>query len=75
MRSRITLGRQPSASLGLRLNFNGSPHKMPTTIIATDRLILRSALPQDFEQLFSRVFADARVMQHLSGEPLEWEKS
>ena len=48
---------------------------MPTTVIATDRLILRSALPQDFEELFSRVFTDARVMQHLSGAPLDREKA
>ncbi|MES2958178.1 MAG: GNAT family N-acetyltransferase [Pseudomonadota bacterium] len=42
---------------------------MPTPIIVTNRLVLRSALPQDFEPLFSNVFSDEQVMLHLAGKP------
>ena len=48
---------------------------MPTSTLTTERLLLRSALPQDFEQLFSGIFADEEVMRHLSGVPLEAEKA
>jgi [ribosomal protein S5]-alanine N-acetyltransferase len=48
---------------------------MPTTIIATNRLLLRSALPQDFEPLFTRIFGDEQVMRHLRGAPMEREEA
>jgi [ribosomal protein S5]-alanine N-acetyltransferase len=51
------------------------PHEMPATVIATERLILRSALPQDFEPLFSSIFGDARVTQYLGGKPLGREEA
>jgi RimJ/RimL family protein N-acetyltransferase len=48
---------------------------MPTIIIATTRLLLRSALPQDFEPLFTRVVGDEQVMRHLRGAPMEREEA
>jgi ribosomal-protein-alanine N-acetyltransferase len=51
------------------------PSSMPTSIIVTDRLLLRSALPQDFEPLFMQVFSDAQVVQHLGGQVLARERA
>ncbi|MFZ6657774.1 GNAT family N-acetyltransferase [Undibacterium sp. TJN19] len=43
---------------------------MSTTIVTTDRLILRSAQASDFEPLFSTVFSDPVVMQYLSADQM-----
>jgi RimJ/RimL family protein N-acetyltransferase len=51
------------------------PVPMPKTVIVTERLILRSALPRDFEPLFDHIFDDPRVMQHLGGAPLGRERA
>jgi len=43
---------------------------MPTSVIATPRLLLRSTLQADFDQLFTLIFSDEEVMKHLTGSPL-----
>ena len=48
---------------------------MPRTVLATERLILRGALPRDFEPLFLTVFSDAEVMQHLSWGAMNREQA
>lgn len=44
---------------------------MQIPIIMTKRLALRAAMPNDFQHLFSKLFSDTQVMQHLRGEPLD----
>lgn len=44
---------------------------MSVTILSTERLVLRSAHPEDFEALLEGVFIDPDVMKYLSGLPLE----
>ena len=48
---------------------------MAVHVLVTERLILRSALPQDFEPLFAHVFSDPPVMQYLGGAPLSRERA
>lgn len=43
---------------------------MPRTVIETERLHLRGAIPEDFDPLFSLIFSDEHVMRNLSGLPL-----
>ena len=43
---------------------------MPSVILSTARLELRATEPEDFDLLFTNVFSDERVMEHLSGSPL-----
>lgn len=62
----------PSSGLafGESLKSNVRPQKMPTTIITTPRLLLRSTSQSDFDQLFTLIFSDGEVMKHLAGSPL-----
>jgi len=48
---------------------------MPTTIITTPRLLLRSTAQSDFDQLFTLIFSDEEVMKHLVGSPLTREQA
>lgn len=44
-------------------------------IISTPRLLLRGALPEDFDVLFATVFSDARVAEHLSGAAMSRDQA
>ena len=48
---------------------------MPTTVITTPRLLLRSTSQSDFDQLFALIFSDGQVMKHLTGSPLPREQA
>jgi ribosomal-protein-alanine N-acetyltransferase len=48
---------------------------MPSTVIQTERMLLRAVTPDDFDPLFSLVFSDEDVMQYLSGQPLKREQA
>jgi len=48
---------------------------MPTTVITTPRLLLRSTSQSDFDQLFALIFSDGQVMKHLTGSPLSREQA
>ena len=48
---------------------------MPTTVITTPRLLLRSTARSDFDQLFTLIFSDEQVMRHLTGSPLPREQA
>ncbi len=48
---------------------------MTANVIVTERLILRSATPEDFEPLFECIFSDLEVVKHLSGMPLSRDRA
>jgi len=48
---------------------------MPTTVITTPRLLLRSTSQSDFDQLFTLIFSDGEVMKYLAGSPLTREQA